>query len=114
MPQVYLIHLDQPLGQPQPDEARRERGLPDRKREYRPHAQHYIGTADDLTARINEHRSGQGARFLSVANSAGIDWRVVRTWKGGRQLERKLKRRHDAPRLCPVCNPQDWKKLAKG
>jgi len=48
------------------------------------HAQHYLGyTGGDLEARLER----------------GIAWRLVRTWSGGRKLERKLKRRKNSPRL---------------
>ncbi len=69
------------------------------------HARHYLGTAHDLDARLARHRAGTGARLLQVCNEEGIDYQVVRTWDGGRQVEVRLKARKDAPRLCPVCNP---------
>ena len=79
---IYLIHFDQP---------------------YR-HARHYLGFVEsDLEARLERHASGQGARLMAVINAAGITWRCVRTWQGDRKLERKLKRRKEAPQLCPVC-----------
>ena len=28
---------------------------------------------------------------------------LARTWEGGRTEERKLKRRHNSPKLCPLC-----------
>lgn len=85
---VYLIHLDSPIE----------------------HAQHYIGFTCNLEQRLAQHRSGCGARLLAEANRRGIEYRIVRTWKGGqwvndaRALERKLKKQKNAPRLCPVCN----------
>lgn len=82
---VYLIHLDTPLH----------------------HAKHYLGSAVNVDARIAHHRSGSGARLLKAVNEKGIGWNVVRTWETkdgeGRQLERKLKNRKNAPKLCPVC-----------
>ena len=44
-----------------------------------------------------------GARLMEVMTEAGIPWSCVRTWEGGRQQERRLKRRRNAPQLCPVC-----------
>ena len=85
---VYLLHFSQPLGNPANRYAL---------------ATHYMGTAKDLGARIAEHRAGQGARITAAAVERSIDFAVVRTWSGGRQLERKLKRRKEDPRLCPVC-----------
>jgi predicted GIY-YIG superfamily endonuclease len=57
MASVYLIHLDAPFG----------------------HAQHNIGFAERLEARITHHRNGTGAWFLRKVNEAGIGWKVVRT-----------------------------------
>jgi predicted GIY-YIG superfamily endonuclease len=68
------------------------------------HAGHYLGYCDDLGRRMAQHRSGNGARLMEVIASAGIGWKVVRTWAGDRAFERSLKRRKNTPRrLCPVC-----------
>ena len=68
------------------------------------HARHYLGFATDLPHRLAQHRSGQGARLMEVIKAAGIEWKLVRVWTGDRSLEKKLKRRKNAPkRLCPVC-----------
>ena len=88
MEQVYLLHFDHKLG-----------NLANRYAQ----AQHYIGTARDLDSRIAEHKAGSGAAITAAAVHRGIGFDVVRTWSGGRQLERKLKNRKEAPRLCPVC-----------
>jgi hypothetical protein len=72
------------------------------------HARHYVGFVDGgpdrLAERIERHRRGDGARLMEVVTEAGIGWDVVRTWDGGRDLERKLKNRHGAGRFCPCCN----------
>lgn len=78
---IYLIHFDVPYH----------------------HARHYLGIAVDLEARLAQHRSGNGARLMQVVSRAGISWRLVRTWEGGRELERRLKRQKNSSRLCPVC-----------
>lgn len=92
MPNVYLIHFDKPIGNP--DNRRGQ-------------AQHYIGFAKRLKARIAEHRAGNGSRIMQVVNEQGIGWRVVRTWSHGtRGMERKLKNQHNAWRLCPVCREE--------
>ena len=78
---VYLLHFDRPL----------------------PHARHYLGSTADLDARLAEHRAGHGARLLEVITDLGIDFQLARTWPGGRDVERRLKRRKEGPRLCPVC-----------
>ncbi len=84
---IYLLHFTAPVS---PDHA----------------TQHYIGSAEDLAARIQAHRLGHGARLVQVAIERGIRFQVVRVWQGNRALERKLKNRKAAPRLCPICNPQ--------
>lgn len=80
---VYLLHFDRPIS---PKHT----------------CQHYIGSAEDLETRIAEHRAGRGARLTQVAAQRGIQFTVVRTWPGGRTLERKLKDQHGR-RLCPIC-----------
>jgi predicted GIY-YIG superfamily endonuclease len=80
---VYLLHFSQPLA----------------------HARHYLGSTANLDQRLDEHRNGQGARLMEVICDAGIGFQLARTWTGDRKLERKLKRRKNAPRLCPVCSP---------
>jgi predicted GIY-YIG superfamily endonuclease len=82
-PTVYLIHFLKPYK----------------------HARHYLGYSTNLDKRITDHLCGTGARLLEVVTDAGIEWRLVRTWPGDRELERQLKNRKDAPRLCPICNP---------
>ena len=82
---VYLLHFSAPLGNE------------------RHQAQHYLGSAIDLAARLAEHRDGSGARIMQAVKERGFTFECVRTWPGGRQAERKLKRRKKARQLCPVC-----------
>ncbi len=81
---VYMVHFDTP---------------------YR-HARHYTGWTRDLDARLETHREGRGARLMEVVKDAGITWRLARTWPGGRDRERAIKNRHEAPKLCPECTPE--------
>ena len=81
---VYLLHFEEKLA----------------------HAQHYLGSTDDLAARLACHRSGNGARLRQVITELGIPWQLARTWPGGRKLERELKCYKASTRLCPLCNPQ--------
>lgn len=85
---VYLLHFDRPVSE-------------------RHTCQHYIGSADAPYVRLEEHRAGRGARLTQVANERGIGYRIVRLWEAepgeGRKLERQLKRRKEAPALCPLC-----------
>jgi hypothetical protein len=67
------------------------------------HARHHLGFATDLVQRLAQHRAGNGARLMEVIKDAGIEWKLVRVWHGDRGLERRLKRRKNTPRLCPVC-----------
>ncbi len=83
---VYLLHLDPPYK----------------------HARHYTGWAGpgNLGYRLSHHAAGSGANLLLHAAKAGGTWRLARTWAGDRHLERRLKRRGGAARVCPVCRPE--------
>lgn len=82
---VYLLHFERPISGGHT-------------------TQHYLGWAEDLEPRLHAHEHGQGARLTQVARERGIRWQLARTWHGDRNFERKLKRRHESPRLCPICN----------
>lgn len=89
MSTVYLIHLDERIGDPTNPRAQ---------------AQHYIGyTPRDPALRLRDHRAGRGSAMLAWAAEHGIGFDIVRTWDGGPELERTLKNRKYAPRICPVC-----------
>jgi hypothetical protein len=83
---VYLLHLDPPYK----------------------HARHYLGwaSAGNLGYRLAHHAAGSEANLLLHAAKAGGSWRIARTWAGDRHLERRLKRRGGAARVCPVCRPE--------
>jgi hypothetical protein len=81
---IYLLHFDRPISAAHS-------------------CQHYIGWCLDITARLGMHRAGKGARLTQIAVERGISFEVVRTWPGTRALERQLKNRKEAPRLCPMC-----------
>jgi hypothetical protein len=85
---VYVLHFLEPIGNP----ANR-----------RAMARHYIGWSPDPPKRIARHTAGQGAAIVRAVQARGIGFTVAVVWPGDRRLERKLKRRHDAPRWCPVC-----------
>ncbi len=79
------------------------------------HAGHYLGWTRQITQRLDEHRSGSGARLTQVAVQAGCELVLVRTWRGTRDDEHTMKysrideqgkpiRRHSLTRLCPICN----------
>jgi predicted GIY-YIG superfamily endonuclease len=81
---VYLIHFEIPYK----------------------HARHYLGSTNDLPSRIKHHQAGTGARLMEVVSQAGISFHVSRTWQGGRDIERALKRWKNSPELCPTCLQQ--------
>lgn len=91
----YLLHMSRPLGN---------------TANVRAMAQHYVGYADDaigdgvsLERRIAEHLAGQGARITRAAVAAGIAIELVAVWRAPLAFEKQLKRRKEAPRLCPIC-----------
>jgi hypothetical protein len=85
---VYLLHL--------------EPGLPITGSRV---ARHYLGwTQTDVHERVREHLAGRGSPLVRAALAAGADVTLQRTWVGvDRHFERRLKNRHEAPRLCPRC-----------
>jgi hypothetical protein len=68
-------------------------------------ARHYLGwTGADVDERVREHLAGRGSPLVRAALAAGADVSLQRTWLGvDRHFERRLKNRHEAPRLCPRC-----------
>ena len=89
MSTVYLLHFLAPIGNPSNPRAM---------------AQHYLG-ADLSGQRISVQAVGghDAARIVAHVQREGIGFVVARTWPGSRALERELKRRKNAPKLCPVC-----------
>lgn len=67
------------------------------------HAKHYVGSTADVERRLALHRAGQGARLTQVAVERGIQLLLATVLLGSRHEERALKRRHNAPRYCPLC-----------
>lgn len=81
---IYLLHFERPFH----------------------HARHYLGWTEgaEVDRRLEEHRSGRGAKLTAAVSKAGIGFSVVRTWSGTRHEERRLKRWKNAGRrVCPVC-----------
>jgi hypothetical protein len=91
---VYLIHFDRPIG----NHARPNRVAV---------AQHYIGHAapGQLLERVAEDFAGgcRAPKIMQYAARAGVVFQLARLWEGGHDLERRLKRRGGASRLCPLC-----------
>jgi hypothetical protein len=68
-------------------------------------ARHYLGFAEhDVDARIEQHLRRQGSPLVAAVLAAGGHVTLERVWTGvDRGFERRLKRRHETPRLCPRC-----------
>lgn len=68
-------------------------------------ARHYVGWTNGVTVerRLEEHRNGTGAKILAYASDHGIAFDVVRTWKGDRHFERRLKKGGNFAVKCPNC-----------
>ncbi len=80
----YLLHFDRPIFG----------------------AQHYLGWALDVEARVAVHRRGRGARLVRQALAAGIGVELVRVWpdadlRGERVLKRRVPKTY-----CPLCRPR--------
>ena len=90
MQTVYLLHYRKAIGNPHCNLGQ---------------AQHYLGSTNNLAARLEQHQNGTGARITEVFAERSIDFILVRTWAGSRDLERHLKSRHNNRILCPLCNP---------
>jgi hypothetical protein len=88
---IYLIHFDKPYH----------------------HAKHYLGWAHNqhFEARLEHHRNGNGSRLMAAVARAGIGWKVVRTWRGSRADERRMKNNGAVGKYCPICrkNPRGTK-----
>ena len=68
-------------------------------------ARHYLGwTEGTVDDRVQQHLTGRGSPLVRAAVAAGSKVTVARTWTSvDRHFERELKRRHEAPRMCPRC-----------
>lgn len=88
---VYLLHFDEPLS---PNHT----------------SQHYAGSAKDLAAVLQAHWQGSRSRcvFTAVAKQREISFRLVRAWRGDRQIERQFKSRKNHRQYCPVCKDRPW------
>jgi len=98
-PGCYLIHWQPAIGN-----LSHPRGT----------ASHYLGsTKKPVGDRLMEHKSKVGARITKAAVEQGRELVLVRTWRGGRSRERKLKKLHNNRLLCPICNPRHNSKRGK-
>jgi hypothetical protein len=86
---VYLLCFNEPIGSSNP----------------RGRARHYIGWARCAPARIATHTTGNShaAAIVREVQRRGIGFQIAGRWQDDRRLERRLKRRHDTPGICPIC-----------
>lgn len=76
---VYLIHFNQPY-------------------------LHAKCGGHSVSERFERHKQSRGSKLLAHLNKLGIDYFIVRTWEfQDRYFERKLKKRKNSSKLCPVC-----------
>ena len=68
-------------------------------------ARHYIGWTDGaVETRVRQHLDAAGSPLVAAVVASGPRVTLERTRTGvGRSFEGRLKRRHEAPRLCPRC-----------
>lgn len=82
---IYLIHFDKKLH----------------------HSQHYLGFAEDnIEARFDQHCKGNGAKILRRCNELGIEYKIVATFEGDRNMERKMKNGKNLKQYCPHCKAE--------
>ena len=68
------------------------------------HAKHYMGFAEDIDRRIEQHRAGTGTSMPWTIVSSVFRLILAPIWPGAdRSTERRLKKRKESPRLCPIC-----------
>jgi len=65
------------------------------------HAQHYLGSTDNLEARLHCHYHGQGARLMAVVTELGITWQVARTLAGRPQAGTRVETLQGLPAALP-------------
>lgn len=83
--QVYLLHFEDKIS---PNHT----------------TQHYLGYSGNVAHRLSKHSRRPDAKLLQAAKRKGIKFALARLWDGDRSVERKLKNRKNAPKLCPICN----------
>jgi putative endonuclease len=86
---VYILHFSAPLGNLDNSKAQ---------------ASHYIGWAEDVQARIAQHRAGTGARITRAAVERGIELILVAVVPAPVSFEKYLKARKATPCFCSICS----------
>jgi predicted GIY-YIG superfamily endonuclease len=83
---IYVIHFDSPLVY-----LRKGQTI---------NVQHYIGWCADVDARMEDHKSNQGAKLIAALNKRKIGWKVAKVYAGTRFDERRMKRRGRMWKFC--------------
>jgi hypothetical protein len=86
---IYLIHFDKPIGNLDNPRAQ---------------AHHYLGWTTDLPSRLDRHSIGRGSAIMRAVMNSGVGWKVVKTWPGTRDDERRMKNQKNSKRYCPSCD----------
>lgn len=90
---IYLLHFDEPLH----------------------HAQHYLGTTEQLFRRLANHANGNGARLTEVLYEQGLHWQLslaatrLPNTESARTIERLAKDQNGLDKYCPICNPKSFR-----
>jgi putative endonuclease len=87
MGEVYLFHFNSPLGNLSNPRAQ---------------AQHYLGFAEDLDARIAKQLAGRGAKLVAAALKQGLVFELYH-WPAPLATEKLIKRAKNTARYCPAC-----------
>jgi len=90
MAYVFLLHFAQPVNPDYP-------------------ARHYLEYAENIAARLRDHRSGDRTRTSGIMYACyerNIAFLVARIWQDAtRRNEYQLRQLANNPKLCPICTP---------
>jgi predicted GIY-YIG superfamily endonuclease len=96
---VYLLHFSSPLGTKLHQ------------------AEHYVGLTNDLPSRLQEHRTGRGAKITQAAVERGLALAIGALGLVSspdltpRQAERRMKTIKHAARYCELCAGRRAKRM---
>lgn len=87
MPYIYVLHFHTRLA----------------------HAEHYVGSTQNLKARLAAHAEGHGSRLTRELHRRGTAWTLSALYETSKRnqlrIERTLKQQKNGPRYCTLCNP---------
>lgn len=73
---------------------------------------HYMGSTDDLRARLRLHAAGNGSAMLAWCKAEGITFALTWAAAGSRNDERYIKQNRRLAELCTQCRPTALAKRA--